>query len=175
MKIRTYSILFLAIATLLPSCERDDPSPQNDLENSHRILLNFKETTRNSYTYTVVNSTWTGSSWETTLTVSNGTLVQRHFKYTATRGLADIIPEEELEWTENENEIGNHEHTGAAAPLTLDEIYARAGQEWLLKRENAKTYFETKNNGLISTCGYVENGCMDDCFVGITIKSIEAL
>ncbi len=130
---------------------------------------------RNEIIAETVNSTWTGSSWKTTLTVCNGTLVQRHFKYTATEGLADTIPEEELEWTENENEIGDHEHTGAAAPLTLDEIYAKAEQEWLLKRENAKTYFETKNNGLISTCGYVENGCMDDCFIGISIKRIEVL
>lgn len=37
------------------------------------------------------------------------------------------------------------------------------------------TYFETKNNGLISTCGYVENTCADDCFIDITITRIAKL
>ncbi|WP_255474197.1 hypothetical protein [Flavobacterium sp. SLB02] len=44
-----------------------------------------------------------------------------------------------------------------------------------MKRKNVTNYFEAKNDGLISQCGYVEKGCMDDCFVGITIKSIERL
>jgi hypothetical protein len=59
--------------------------------------------------------------------------------------------------------------------MTLDEIYDRAKSDWLRKRSNAQTYFEANNNGLISSCGYVEEGCQDDCFRGITIASVERL
>jgi hypothetical protein len=55
----------------------------------------------------------------------------------------------------------------------LDEIYEKARSNWLKKRGNAKTYFEAKNDGLISSCGYAEDGCQDDCFNGINITSIE--
>jgi len=70
-------------------------------------------------------------------------------------------------------EIGSHKN--GAAPLTLSEIYDKAQKEWLIERENTTTYFETENNGMISTCGYVENNCADDCFIGVLINTIEAL
>ena len=114
---------------------------------------------------------WTGTSSETTITVSNGKVTKREFRYTVTKYLPDNFPKEELEWVENENELNTRAHSGAAA-LTLDEIYTKAKSEWLIKRENAKTYFEAKNNGLISSCGYVEDGCADDCFNGIRISYI---
>ncbi|MBA6153817.1 hypothetical protein [Gelidibacter maritimus] len=80
-----------------------------------------------------------------------------------------------MEWTENENELNSHESSIAADALTLDQIYNKAETDWLIKRKNSTSYFESKNNGLISTCGYVEKDCMDDCLVGITIKSINVL
>lgn len=78
-----------------------------------------------------------------------------------------------MAWIEYENEINSHENIVAAAPLTLDEVYGKAKNEWLIKRKNVKTYFEANNGGLISTCGFVEDGCMDDCFRGIRIAYIE--
>lgn len=174
MKNKIYFITLLLIGSLISSCSSDDElNYQNDFENSQNAWLNFKESSNNFYKYTVSGgSVFTTYGWETTITVSNGIIIQRDFTYT---GNPENIPEDKLEWTENENEINSHEYSSAADALTLDEIYNKAEQEWLIKRDNAKTYFETKNNGLISLCGYVENGCMDDCFVGITIKSIEAL
>ncbi|WP_281636856.1 hypothetical protein [Flavobacterium marginilacus] len=175
MKNRIYLITLVLISSLISSCESDDNSDfNNDFETSSNALSDFKKTTHNSYKYTVVEASWSGPAWETTISVSNGKVVQRKFKYTNTQGLGNNIPKEALEWTENGNEIGIHKDNGAVA-LTLDEIYSKAELEWLPKRNNAKTYFETKNNGLISTCGYVEDGCQDDCFRGIHIKSIEAL
>jgi hypothetical protein len=112
---------------------------------------------------------WAGFATRTTITVEKGKIVERHFKYT-TVPTSTTIPPTALEWTENENEINNHPESPA---LTLDEVYDKARNEWLLKRKSAKTYFEAKNNGLISSCGYVEDGCQDDCFIGIYIDSIE--
>ena len=74
-------------------------------------------------------SVFTNYGWETTITVSNGTITQRHFRYTSNTELPDTIPEE-VEWTENEDEINNCEITGAAEALTLDEIYDKTQQQW---------------------------------------------
>nr|WP_315201060.1 hypothetical protein [uncultured Flavobacterium sp.] len=174
MKNRIYFIALVLISSLISSCESENSTFQNDFQKSTNALLDFKKSTNNSYQYTVTGSSWSGPAWETTIIVSNGKVIQRQFKYTNTQGLRNDIPKEELEWTENRSEIGTHKNITATA-LTLDEIYNKAEQEWLIKRDNAETYFETKNNGLISTCGYVENNCQDDCFRGIHIKSIEPL
>lgn len=177
MKNKIYFITFLFISILVSSCSsNDDFNYQNDFENSQKAWLNFKEASNDSYRYIVSGgSVLTPYGWETTITVSNGTITERRFKYTP--GAEDFIPADQLEWTESEGEINSseHEHTSAFPALTLDEIYTKAKQEWLIKRKNVTTYFEAKNNGLISRCGYVKNGCMDDCFVGIIVKSVEAL
>jgi hypothetical protein len=176
MKNKIYLFALLVIGNLISSCEKNDLEYENDFKNSSKTWLDFKESSNNSYKYVVRGgSVFINFGWETTITVLKGKVAQRHFKYTSTEGLADNIPQEELEWIENENEINSHEQTSAAYAWTLDEIYEKAEQEWLVKRKNAKSYFEAENNGLLSSCGYVEDGCMDDCFIGINIKSIEAL
>ncbi len=172
MKNRIY-LIALVLVGCLSSCESDDTGYQNELKKSQSVLSDFKKRTDNFYEYTVVSSSWIGVTWETTIVVSDGEVIQRHFKYTNTEALENNIPQEELEWTENKSQIGNH--TIGFDPITLDEVYTKAEQEWLPKRDDVKIYFETENNGLISTCGYVENGCQDDCFVGIHIKRIKAL
>lgn len=167
-------IFTMLIVSSMISCSTDDNfNHQKEFENSKKVWLDFKESTNNSYKYTVSFGSWTGANWETTISVSNGVVIQRSFKYIDTGGVSDTIPEEELEWVENENEIGTHQN--GAAPLTLDEVYDNAKNDWLVKRKNTQTYFETENNGMISTCGFNEENCMDDCFTGIHIKSIEAL
>ena len=173
--IRVITLLF--ISCIGSSCASDDDFKyQNDFETSQNVWLDFKESSKNSYKYVVTGgSGFAAYGWETTLTVSSGTIVKRHFKYTA--GAEDFIPVEELEWTETENEINcaEHENTSAFPAMTLDDIYAKAKQEWLIKRTDAAVFFETENKGMISTCGYVKNECLDDCFVGVHIKSVEAL
>ena len=176
MKFKIYFITLLSIASLVLSCESDDSlNYQNDFENSQEAWLNFKESSNNSYKYVIPGGTLSSPSWETTITVSNGVIIERDFKYTT--GDLSLIPEDQLEWTENESEINSSEHEDTAAyyALTLDDIYDKAEQEWLIKRKDATTYFESNNNGLISSCGYVMNGCADSCFTGIGIKSIETL
>ena len=177
MKNTIYLILLFSISFLIFSCSNDDDiNHQNDFENSQEAWLDFKASSNNSYKYVVSSgSILIPYGWETTITVSNGVIIERAFKYTS--GAEEFVPADQLEWTENENEINSAEHlyTSAYTAVTLDEIYVKAKQEWLIKRKGSTTYFESENNGLISTCGYVEKGCMDDCFNGITLKSIVAL
>lgn len=172
MKYPMRVIALLLICGLTMSCSSDDLNYQNDFAKSQNAWLDFKALSNDSYQYVVADgSVFTEYGWETTITVSNGVIIERRFNYT---GNPENIPDNQLEWTESETEINStaHENSYAAQALTLDEIYLKAEQYWLIKRKNATSYFEIENNGLISTCGYVEKGCMDDCFNGITIKSI---
>lgn len=174
MKNRILIMTLLVLSSIISSCSsEDDFNYQSDFEISQNAWLNFKESSSDSYKYTVTNSSWVGFSWETTITVKNGVVIQRDFEYTSTERLPTDIQQSELQWSENNSEIGTHEN--GANPMTLDEIYNKAQTDWLSKRKNTKTYFETENNGMISTCGYVDNQCTDDCFIGIKIKSIETL
>lgn len=169
-KLCFFALLFTAV--LFTSCKKDELYYQNSFENSYQKLISFKETSGNSYSYMVTQGSVFGSASQTTITVSNGKVTQRHFTYTSTTGMANV-PATKLEWTENGTEINSH--SSGAAALTLDEIYDNARSQWLIKRENAKAYLETNNDGLISSCGYVEDGCMDDCFIGIQIAYIKSL
>src|SRR5690606_16183493 len=127
MKRKIYFIAFLLIGNLISSCEKDDMEYENEFENSRNAWLDFKESSNNSYKYVVPGgSVLVSFGWETTITVTNGKVTQRHFRYTSTEGLPDNMPKEELEWTENESEINNHEYTSAATARTLDEIYDMA-------------------------------------------------
>lgn len=164
MKKKIYFITLLIIGSLISSCEKDDLDYENDFEKSKKAWLNFKKETNNSYKYQEINQHFNGVTIRKTITVSNGIITKRNYKLS----LDSVII---TEWTENENEIGLHE----LEAFTMDEIYDKAEQEWLIKRENAQSYFETDNNGLISTCGYVDTNCIDGCFTGITISFIEEL
>lgn len=171
-EIRCFYVLLL-IGILFTSCEKSNLNYENSFESSYQEWLSFKQTSGNSYHYVVSAGSVFGPAWQTDITVTNGKVTQRHFKYTSVDGMVNV-PAEVLEWTENENEINSHTHSGAAA-LTLDQIYEKARTEWLIKRKDASVYFEAKNNGLISSCGYVPDGCMDDCFNGINISSVGLL
>lgn len=107
------------------------------------------------------------------ITIYDGKVNRRSFKYTGYPN--EVSPNLELEWTENVLELGRHKDTPASEALTLDEVYENAKQDWLKKRKDAETYFETKNDGMISLCGYRENNCADDCFRGINIANIKGV
>lgn len=116
----------------------------------------------------------TKSHLSTILPLSKGVVIQREFKYTRIDDyLLENMKESDLAWIEYKDEINSHTNTSAAPPLTLDEVYVKAQNEWLVKRDDVTIYFEADNGGLISSCGYVPNGCADDCFRGIHIITIQ--
>lgn len=171
--VRLFIFLSL-ISSLISSCSSDEAfSYKSEFEISKDAWLNFKKSSDNTYKYTVINSSWTGFSWETTITVQKGVITNRSFKYISTGGESNNIPQSELQWVEEASEIGTHKN--GAKPITLDEVYDLAEQTWLSNKGDVKIYFEAKNNGMISLCGYVENGCADDCFTGVNINSIVAI
>lgn len=166
-----FTLLLTAFAFY--SCDKSDFEYEDNYKKSYKAWLDFKEQTNNSYVYTTSDGTWVGASWETTITVEKGEIIQRYFKYT--RISEGLTPPDVLEWTESKAEINTHKDTPASEAMTLDDIYVKAKTDWLEKRKGSNASFETKNNGMISLCGYSMDGCADDCFRGISIKEIKSL
>lgn len=173
MKANIYLLLLLLTGALFTGCKKSDIAYENDFNASVQSWMNFKAASGNSYRYVVNFSSWAGFSTKTVITVKEGKVVQRSF--TGQRRIDSLPGQVEIyeQWTEDESKIGSHGN--AYPPQTLDEIYQTAKDRWLIKRSNAQTYFKAENNGMISSCGFVEKGCMDDCFQGIYIGLIEKI
>lgn len=201
---KLYFFCGLMVIVLFGSCEKGDIEHENSFDQSYKVWLSFKASKGNSYRYIVTGATWAGSSWSTTITVAQGKVVRRDFRYetfndtrmpdngwesasiaTLLKGFGFTTDEfreqeghtflETLQWTEEEIDLGLHERSPASPVQTLDEIYETARTVWLKKRPDTTTYFDVKNQGMISSAGFVPHGCMDDCFRGIHIRSIEAV
>lgn len=146
----------------------------NDYTKSHLKWLSEKQKHNNSYTYVISFTSWAGFGENTSITIKEGEIISRTYelwRYEQGGSSKKII---ESSWREVKNEINSH--LEGAQAQTLDQIYTTCSQDWLKK--NTKTniiYFEGKNNGLISLCGYVPKNCADDCLTGVTISSIEWL
>ena len=168
---RLFSCMALILVFALNSCKKDGIAYGGDYGRSNIAWQEFKSTSGNSYSYQVVTSSWTGYNTETTITVKQGKITERSYVAKAHDSTGQIIVLQE--WKEDGTQLGTHDN--GAALLTMDEVYAKAKDDWLLKRDNANNYFEAKNNGMISLCGYGMNGCQDDCFNGIKIKYIRGL
>nr|WP_067062472.1 hypothetical protein [Mucilaginibacter sp. L294] len=170
---KIYPILMLLIISL-SACKKDQVS--SDFDNSYKKLTAFKSESNNSYSYIAYRFyTFMGDRTETKITVKNGKVTAREF--TAwTNGPNSTVLIIAQTWLENEASLNNHNQPRAAEVLTLDQVYAKAKSVWLKadKKEN-NVYFEVKNNGLISSAGYIPKGCQDDCFTGISIKEIISL
>ncbi|RZK53000.1 MAG: hypothetical protein EOO87_13985 [Pedobacter sp.] len=170
MKRNLYLLLVLTVS-LFGACKKDDIVNKSAFDKSYKSWLAFKQESNNNYNYTVTFGSWTGYSTKTIISVKNGKVVERSFiaqSITYKPTGMEIVERER--WTENATNLNTHEN--GAETLTLDEVYAKAKSNWLIKRESAKTTFEANNNGLISSAGYIQDGCQDDCFNGITISAI---
>lgn len=159
----------------LNACKKDGVQYAFKLQQSKLALQEFKKANGNSYTYEVVSGSWVGLGYYTTITVKAGKVAERKYKITGDTSRTGYNIVVLREWTEDESQLGTHTTDAAAAAVTLDDIYARAKSDWLAGRDDADFYFETKNDGMISTCGYVPHGCADDCFRGIHISYIRPL
>lgn len=171
MKRSIYLLIFLFFGSLIVSCKKDLEF-KSKFDKSYKAWQDFRKSSDNSYRYSVHTASWTGASSQTIITVKAGKVVRRSY-------IAKMIDRETnkpvvvKEWNENQEDINTHDY--AASPITLDEVYHKAKTDWLKKRDHADTYFETKNQGMISSCGYIEKGCQDDCFIGVSIDFIEKI
>lgn len=172
LKSGSYILFFLLVSALF-SCEKTDVEFEDDFRKSERAWQDFKKSSGNTYKYVVSFQSWAGFGSETTITVADGKVIRREYLSVFYDREPGGLPKVRSEWVEDANEIGTNTNDGAL-PFTLDEVYEKSKNEWLVKRDKATTYFRAENAGMISTAGYVEDGCADDCFVGMRISAITA-
>lgn len=169
-----YTLVVFLSALVFVSCKKDTLSHGADYSRSYLAWKAFKDSSHNSYRYMVGTNSWTGAGTETIITVREGKVVERSFvaKQSTHNGTTFVVTVLQ-EWTETGSQLGSHDLVASIA--TLDDIYEKAKEDWLKKRDKVTIYFEAKNNGMISLAGYVPDGCQDDCLRGIHIRFIEAI
>jgi hypothetical protein len=172
---RTLYFPLIIVSLLLSSCKKDNIANESEFNKSYNSWLSFKSTSHNTYLYTTNFGSIFGYGSETRVTVVNGQITSRDF--TAVRLRRDGTNKQDTisHWHEDANHINTHPND-AGESLTLDGVYQKAKTTWLkADKKSNSIYFEAKNNGMISSCGFVPNGCQDDCFNGITIDLITAV
>lgn len=146
---------------------------ESDYDRSKSQWLILKDQNGDSYDYTIQTISWTGYGTRTSLQVNNGEVVSRSFE--AFQQSHETGDEEILEtYNETVSDLGSHEE--GAPVLTIDELYEICASEYLVVDASENTiYFETDDQGLLSTCGFVPKGCMDDCYIGLSISEFSWL
>lgn len=182
---RTNQLFPLVMLLILPACEKTDKVDDNQLsvlstlKGSSGITYNeslqnwndLKKRNGNSYIYQVTFVSWIGVGSTTVLKVENGIVTSRsyeQFKTNAPYGPKEITDT----YTETGSQVGSH--TKGAVSLTIDDLYTSCAKEYLkADKEQNTLFFETEENGLMNLCGFVPNGCMDDCYHGVRISGFE--
>ncbi len=176
---------FLFLLLVLASCSNNDDSDKNKLlilstlkgvdglsyNESIEKWTELKRVNGNSYIYQTTLLSWVGFGNITEIKVEEGKVTTRVYKEFYIDDLTgERIMMSSNSYTESANEIGSNEN--GALPLTVDELYNSCVNDYLIvDQENNSIYFETEISGLMTLCGYVPNGCADDCFRGISINS----
>lgn len=163
----------------------------------------FKSENNNSYTYVIeTDRIFSTLPSRITLTVENGILTKRSgykkdlqvVQRPETGWTAENIREalisanmdnaqiEEMltadfianmEWEEDQNNLGKYDPTGLT--MTIDQIYQKAKDTWLVPSKDDEAIFETNNKGIISMVGIRLKPYEDIPFNGVRIVSITAL
>jgi len=182
MRVLKYLSVFLFTMFLL-SCANTNLKTQQisgksgvSYDDSEEIWKKLKSENEDSYSYTVNSISWSGFGSRTTITVKDGLVSKREYIY-----FEQVLNEEsELEEVEIESYIETGEEIGSNPegfqPFLIDELYETCISEYLRvnKGEN-DIYFNTNEAGIISNCGFVEKGCIDDCFKGFRISKFQWL
>lgn len=172
---KTNISLFMATASIIASCSEKDVTKTTNKKMLYVKSLNkwteLKKQNGNSYQYQVNQGSWSGHGNLTELTIKNGIVVQRTCKAYKTDGKTGV-KKIKFSYSENEQEIGNNKW--GALPRTIDQLYNSCIEKYLIVDTAKNTvHFETKNDGIISLCGFIPNNCIDDCYEGITITSFK--
>ncbi|NHA02912.1 hypothetical protein G7092_03860 [Mucilaginibacter sp. HC2] len=172
---KTLYLSAIIILISMAGCKKDNIANESDFNKSYNIWLSFKSNAQNSYQYTTSSGSVFGYGSETKISVINGKIVSRDFISTQLRRNGTSQKDTIKQWHEDADHINTHSNDTDES-LTLDAVYQKAKTVWLkADKKSNSIYFEAKNNGMISNCGYVPNGCQDDCFNGITIGAITSM
>lgn len=173
------------LAAAFTACKKDEepkdekPAVLTDFKGESGLSYNesigkwneLKTVNGNSYIYQTRFVSWTGQGSTTEIVVIDGEVITRsyyEFKPSEAGGEEQIIDS----YTENGGAIGSNEK--GAAPLTVDELYTTCASDYLVvDATNNTLYFETDSTGLMTLCGFVPDGCADDCYSGVSITGFD--
>ncbi|WP_066633574.1 hypothetical protein [Labilibacter marinus] len=174
------AVLLLAFI-LIAGCKKEDGDPFDNIKGESGISYNksksfwndMKKENGNSYEYETTFTSWTGFGSTTTFKVEEGVVTERTYtEFNADEGASGEIQLES--YKEVGDEVGDHEK--GAKPVSIDELYESCASEFLVACPCDNTlYFETESNGLMNLCGFVPDGCQDDCYQGVRISSFSWL
>lgn len=171
------NLWLVIIFLIIQSCSDDDqPFDQIITKNgvdyfqSYENWLQFKEERGNSYYYHITFQSWTGNGNITEVRVKDDQVISRWYREvfvhasTGDRDTTDIYFEDSSRLNSNPE---------GAPPLTIDELYTECVEQYLeVDPKHNEIYFDTNQQGLMASCGFVPKACVDDCFQGIRLTAI---
>jgi len=109
----------------------DGEADKDRLAASLKKWKTVKEECGGNYTLKFARSTFTGSSFTTTVTIKDNVVVERSYDEFIRQPGLPPVPEDPTKprrpaWTEKGKEIGSHKDASIAPARTLDELYAEA-------------------------------------------------
>lgn len=164
---------------------------------------NFKSESNNSYTYVIETYRFFSSPpSRITLTVENGILTKRSgykmdlfsvkrpesgwTKENMREALVSMNMDNSrieemltaefianMDWEEDQNNLGKYDPKDLV--MTIDQIYQKAKDTWLVPTKDSEAIFETDNKGIISLVGITLKPFVDVPFNGVRIVSVTAL
>ena len=124
----------------------------------------FKDGFEDCYTYASISLS--GPASVTIIDVEDGMVEERsYYAFDNNGSITDFYEETEP------SQIGTH--SAGADPNTIDEIYQECANYLSLNTTDNYIMLQTDHYGLLQLCGYVPKLCVDDCFQGISISSID--
>lgn len=181
MSLRKLLVPVCALAFIHVSCDLEALVPALSVQGdsgftyseSRSLWLEMKEDNGDSYEYTIGVLSWTGHGNNTVITIEEGKVIGRIYQeYFMDPDNGDKT--DGFGYSETGVDVGSNEK--GAKPLTMDDLYGICLAEYLVADpENNRVYFNTDELGLMVTCGFVPNGCADDCFQGISLSNFKWL
>lgn len=172
---KTRFLLCISIGLALLSCSPNIDGIKSqegiNFSQSQTDWEQLKIENNNSYSYIATSSSVFGFSRRTTITVKNGAVFSREY---ISYAFDEENQTQRLDETYFEETAYINTHANGFKAQTIDQLYNSCIGEYLaVSRKKNSIYFETFSNNVISKCGYVPEGCMDDCFTGFSLTGFE--
>jgi hypothetical protein len=169
---RTRQLLLVTVMTTVfvsMGCQSEDQNPlQAELESSRAGWRELVRAQGETYSYSQSTESWTTYKTRTAQQIQDGVVTYRRFESNTPNPGGQPPSDIVLRWEERGAEIGSH--IEGFAPATVDQLYDRCRDEVLTqdpKTNDITLVFQDHN--VLGGCGYVPHGCVDDCWMGVSV------
>ena len=130
---------------------------------------NIVSSSAGDYAYSERTQSWIGTVGISVVVVENYALsrhLYRAYGEPDVDGQAEVV----VDYDESGDQIGTHER-GLSAQF-MEEIFDRCETKLGLDPDDYRLNIHFDDDGLFSSCGYVEVGCADDCYIGNSLNNV---